>query len=146
MSAAGERGPTARKYGRTPSDTLASGKRAEKPTLREQVSALTLDVAALIQANMGRAALIDDLADRMARVDCEIVKLKGQLSALTGRVVLLESGLDACILHLEKSPSSEPADYALGLAKLSDKIDQSNPDRVAGNSVAELAKRAANRK
>lgn len=123
MSAAGERGETARTYGR-------AGMSADAPSGIERMLALQKDVAALVKENMGRAALLDDLYDRMARADAEAVKVQGMLKALGGRVLALEN------------PTSEMDRAARGLAAFADKIDAATPGKVPAHEVAKAKAQA----
>ena len=92
--------------------------------------ALQKDVAALVKENMGRAALLDDLYDRMARADAEAVKVQGMLKALGGRVLALEN------------PESALDRAASGLAEFQDKIDRATPGKVPAHEVAKAKAQA----
>ncbi len=48
------------------------------------------DLDAIMAKVAGAEACLSDLRDRAARADAETVKLKGQVAALSGRVIALE--------------------------------------------------------
>ena len=62
--------------------------------------------------------------------------LQAKVSDLGARLVQLEAKVDAL-----ENPESPVDRNARSLAEMSDKIDGENPERVPGNSVAELEAR-----
>ena len=76
-------------------------------------------------------ARVSSALAQLARTDAEIVKLKGLLSALSGRVAALEN---------QESPVDRTA---RGLAEMAGKVDAATPGRVPGyeSDKLELRKR-----
>ena len=67
--------------------------------------------------------------------DRAILALQATVKDLSARLAIAESRLDAL-----ENPESPLDRGRRGLAELQDKIDKDNPDRVPGNSVAELSR------
>ena len=114
MSAPGERGETARTYGRGGTGP----------------GAVMTDLEVIMAKMAGAEARIADLGDRMDRQDAELVKVQGMLKALGGRVLALEN------------PTSEMDRAARGLAAFADKIDAATPGKVPAHEVAKAEAQA----
>lgn len=134
MTGPGERGETARTYGRAGAEErIRKGLGADGRdmlALQETLNFLVADVVALIKKATGQGAMIDDLRDRMGRQDAELVKVQGMLKALGGRVLALEN------------PTSEMDRAARGLAAFADKIDAATPGKVPAHEVAKAEAQA----